>query len=89
MNNKTVKIGVMLICLSTIASATRILWVSDAVEQSPPNLTREAGFIDRLTAEGYTVDRLAGPRTMDTTKRDLANTYDLVIISRPVRQQRH
>jgi|GEM_PF-769441 len=82
MNNKTVKIGVMLICLSTIASATRILWVSDAVEQSPPNLTREAGFIDRLTAEGYTVDRLAGPRTMDTTKRDLANTYDLVIISR-------
>jgi len=80
--NKTVRIGLLLVCLSTMASATSILWVSDGIEQSPANLTREAGFIDRLVAEGYTVDRLAGPRTMDTAKRDLANTYDLVIISR-------
>ena len=82
MKKCAVTIGMMLLCLAASASATKILWVSDAIEQSPVNVTREAGFIDRLTAEGYTVDSLAGPKTMDTTKRDLANTYDLVLISR-------
>ncbi len=72
----------MLLCLAASASATKILWVSDAVHQTPVNLTREAGFIDRLVAEGYTVERLAAPRTMDTAKRELANTYDLGIVSR-------
>lgn len=82
MKTKTMVAGLMLLCLAASASATKILWVSDAVRQTPVNLTREAGFIDRLEAEGYTVDRLETPHEMTTAKRDLANTYDLVIISR-------
>jgi hypothetical protein len=82
MKKCAVTIAMMLLCLAASASATKILWVSDGIRQNPVNLTREAGFIDRLVAEGYTVDRLEAPHEMTTAKRDLANTYDLVIVSR-------
>lgn len=77
--NKTVKIGLLLICLSTMASATSILWVSDCGTETTPH---DRGFIERLTAEGYTVTRMQSPQDMTTAKRDEANTYDLVIVGR-------
>ena len=79
MNNRVVKLGLMLICLSTIASATSILWVSDCYNEATPH---DRGFVDRLTAEGYTVTRMQTPQDMTTAKRDEANGYDLIIIGR-------
>ena len=76
-----VGIVMMLLLLGASVSAQnpRILWVSDAWQDAAP---RDAGFINVLTEEGYTVDRLQNPRTMNTDQRDLANTYDLVIVGR-------
>jgi hypothetical protein len=73
--------GVVLLCASavTLAEAPRILWVSDGWNAAEP---QDSGFVDVLQAAGYTVDRLQEPRNMDVAKRDLANTYDLVIVGR-------
>jgi hypothetical protein len=79
MKKCAVTMGVMLLCLSAAVSATKILWVSDAWQDAAP---LDSGFVNRLIAEGYTVNRLQNPRTMNTAQRDLANTYDLVIIGR-------
>ncbi len=79
MNKRAVKLGLMLICLSTIASATSILWVSDCWNETTPH---DRGFIERLTAEGYTVTRMQDPQVMTTAKRDEANGYDLIIVGR-------
>ena len=80
MKTRMAVMGMMLLCVAASVSAKKILWASDGITNN--NLTREAGFIDRLTAEGYTVDRLAAPRDMTEAKRNLANTYDLVIVGR-------
>jgi len=71
------RIGILLMMLGVVgvSSATSILWCSDGT-------TRDQGWVDLLAAEGYVVDRLEGSGAMDTTKRDLANTYDLVIVGR-------
>ena len=79
MKKCAVTMGVMLLCLSAAVSATKILWVSDAWQDAAP---LDGGYVDRLIAEGYTVVRMQNPKTMDTAQRDLANTYDLVIIGR-------
>ena len=72
---------VVLLCAAATASAEnpRILWVSDGWNAAEP---RDFGFVDVLVEEGYVVDRLEDPRNMDADKRDLANTYDLVIVGR-------
>lgn len=64
----------MVLCMVGMSSATSILWCSSG--------TNDQGWVDLLLAEGYTVDRLEGAAAMDAAKRDLANTYDLVIVGR-------
>lgn len=75
MMSKNMGMMLVLLCLVGAASAESVLWVSS-------NATRDQGFIDLLTGQGYTVDRLENAAAMDAVKRDLANTYDLVIIGR-------
>lgn len=65
----------MVLCMIGVSSATRILWCSSSS-------ANDQGFVDLLTAEGYTVDRLAAATDMTQAKVDLANTYDLVIVGR-------
>ena len=81
MKARNLSLAIMLLSLAAWVSAQypRILWVSDGWQEPTP---RDAGFVNLLIEQGYTVDRMQTPRTMNTAQRDLANTYDLVIVSR-------
>jgi hypothetical protein len=74
MKNKQTAVVLMVLCMIGVSSATKILWCSSG--------TNDQGWVDLLLAEGYTVDRLETATDMNETKRNQANTYDLVIVGR-------
>ena len=70
---------VMCLIAAGLAKAETILWVSDCWDETDAH---DQGFIDLLTSQGYTVDRLDSPRDMTAAKVITANGYDLVIVGR-------
>ena len=82
---KTICLVLLLFALVGLSRAQNILWVSNCWTETTPH---DQGYVDLLTAQGYTVDRwtttLMGTPPQDITAAAvlIANTYDLVIVGR-------
>jgi hypothetical protein len=78
------------LCLTTVAQAANIIWVSD--NKNGTSTPSDKGFVDLLKARGYNVDYqgqggtgTAGYqfwRTLDNAKIATLNAADLIILSR-------
>jgi len=80
---------VVALCLFSSARAINIVWVSDQYDELADGVPDDAGFVELLEANGYTVDNTPGSafgngywRTMDADKVATLNAADLVIYSR-------
>jgi hypothetical protein len=68
--------------LSPAAQSTTIVWVADALDNTG-GVAYDQGWIDLLTARGYTVDVRRGLwETLDDTLLETLDNADLVIVSR-------
>ncbi len=73
---------VMGMWLSPAAQSTTIVWVADAINDAA-GVPYDQGWIDLLTARGYTVDVRRGLwETLNDTLLETLNNADLVIVSR-------
>jgi len=71
--------------LISLAPAATIIWVSDSYDDKADGIPDDQGWIDWLTANGYTVDlsfRNQQGRTLDAAKIAALNAADLIIYSR-------
>jgi len=81
--------AVLGLCLAPAVQAAKIIFVSDRYDEKVDTVPDDAGWVDFLSAQGYTVDYKAGPangngywRTLDDAKIAELNAADLVIVSR-------
>jgi hypothetical protein len=75
--------------LAPAVQAAKIIYVSDRYDEKVDGAPDDAGWVDFLKAQGYTVDYKAGPangngywRTLDAAKIAELNAADVVIIAR-------
>lgn len=72
-------------CMMASANAATIIWVSGAFDDNADGEPDDQEWIDKLEAEGYTVDlsfRNAEGNTLDDDKIAALNAADLIIFSR-------
>jgi hypothetical protein len=75
-------IALIAACLSPCAQGTTIVWVAES-NLTAAGVGYDQGWIDLLTAQGYTVDVQRGSwMTLDATKLATLEAADLVIVSR-------
>ena len=86
MSKKLILLALALaLCLVSSGHAATIIWVSDSYDDNADGAPDDQGWIDWLTASGYTVDlsfRNQQGRTLDAAKIAALNAADLIIYSR-------
>lgn len=74
---------VLVFCLTLPVNATyNIIWVSEDIDRDGNGIMDDQGWVDLLTAQGYSVDVQRNYwQTLDDEKTDALNSADLIIVS--------
>jgi hypothetical protein len=90
MKRSVISILALAFCLSSPVGALTIEWINEYLDEAPSDgiIPDDKGFIDLLTAQGFTVNVRSSSAepvywtTLDDTKVSYLNAADLVIVSR-------